>query len=1240
MNAIKQSRLCLSGEVLVLALAVFGANASPIIFHSTETAGPGEVIGLQGANFGEAPQVWMQHVTGSEGALAPQARLTVLTNNPSCASALIPLNETPGLYAIWIKDGAGLSAPILINRARAWGANDLCGTNIDSGRAFRLFGRNLCLPGATPTVRFVNGSTSLSATVSTNGSDPFILNVTAPTLVPGAIYDIYVNNGFGGASGESKSSLQLKGRADGMDDFGLGVPWAADFTFSANVYNVKTDARLAAHALGDGATDDTAALQGAINAANNAGGGVVYLPGGTYRVTLDTVNSGAGLRLKSNVVLQGAGTNVSHLRFTGSNPAKHAASILAQNVSLIGFMDLDIHNMTDGGSINILLEDDSKEVFALRTLFQTDAGNNLRCIGCGQILVSKCSLASSITRPAADGEWDMKMLDDTDVVLTSNDISWHIGYVELYRSVRTLIGNNHFTRDTRIGGYDGQKGGFYPTGSRQVVIHGNTFAKSGPGQFFDHNDGETILEENCNDQPNQDLGSVTSATATTLTDSGKNWSVNYGAPINRNTGRGYSVAIIAGLGAGQLRKIIDGTANALTVDKPWDVIPARSDHYTIQYVEENELIYSNKLTSGNRGIWIYSSTIQDQSIVNNTLTDNDGIWMRTDYRPFEKEKRFNVQFDVYVAGNRVEDLAGWYSAYIGSSHQIVRTNRDFGTSTFLIEYRNNTIVAHVPNVQQQFSLRKESYYSTPVMDPGTPYPPSRDDTTISHLGTIFQNNAAINTEHAFEFGTGDYYHVVWNTTTNNVEVFLHDQAGNGATHASIGTVIGQSPGSATGPLKVHSSNSRYFADRRGKVVFLTGSHTWDSFQDYTYAALPSPPTMNYDAYLSFLKEHGHNFFRLWTWECSANPNASQSTTRYEPMPYRRPGPGIALDGKPKFDLTRFDPDYFDRMRTRVMAARDRGIYVSIMLFNGFSIEGKGNVGGDPWQGHPFNPANNINGINTSGPMSIHTLSDPAVTALQQAYVRQVIDAVNDLDNVLYEVSNEDRTSPEDIDWQYSMIRLIHSYEATKARQHPVGMTQTWPNSKDSTLLESPADWISPSSMLPDGDGRKVVLNDTDHSYFWTALKADGPASQRAWVWENFMRGNQCLFMDPYLDPSHDAGRNDPAGGKPDRYWDNIRDAMGQTRCFADRMNLAETIPHGEFSSTSFCLADPGAEYLVYQPRAGETFSLQLKPGVYYSEWFDPEKAVVATTDRIESSGGALFFSPPFGGDAALYLKAE
>ncbi len=57
----------------------------------------------------------------------------------------------------------------------------------------------------------------------------------------------------------------------------------------------------------------------------------------------------------------------------------------------------------------------------------------------------------------------------------------------------------------------------------------------------------------------------------------------------------------------------------------------------------------------------------------------------------------------------------------------------------------------------------------------------------------------------------------------------------------------------------------------------------------------------------------------------------------------------------------------------------------------------------------------------------------------------------------------------------------------------------------------------PASKLPASGGRKGILNDTDHSYFWTGLKADGPDAQRAWVWENFTRGNQCLFMDPYLE---------------------------------------------------------------------------------------------------------------------------
>jgi len=442
---------------------------------------------------------------------------------------------------------------------------------------------------------------------------------------------------------------------------------------------------------------------------------------------------------------------------------------------------------------------------------------------------------------------------------------------------------------------------------------------------------------------------------------------------------------------------------------------------------------------------------------------------------------------------------------------------------------------------------------------------------------------------------------------------------------------------AKGPLRVHPANPRYFTDGSGKAVLLVGSHTWGNLQDYRYDALPSPPPMDFSAYVAFLKRHNHNFFRLWAWESCWNLNAKQGTIFYDPMPYQRPGPGTALDGKPKFDLTLFNQSYFDRMRTRVMAARDNGIYASVMLFNGFSIEGKGNVGGDPWQGHPLNPKNNVNGIDGGGSGGVHTLSNPTVTAHQEAYVRKVMDTVNDLDNVLYEITNEDSGTSADIAWQTRMIQFIKSHEAAKARQHPVGMTALYPGGNDAVLFQSPADWISPGAKLPSGDGRKVIVNDTDHSYFWIGLKADGVAAQRAWVWENFTRGSQCLFMDPYLDPSHDRGRNNPVGGKPDPYWDTIREAMGRTRTYAERMNLAATAPHDELASTKFCLADAGREYLVYLPKGGEvTVDLSAATGELAVEWMD---AIAGTITRAEptAGGGRRTLKSPFTGDAVLYL---
>lgn len=101
----------------------------------------------------------------------------------------------------------------------------------------------------------------------------------------------------------------------------------------------------------------------------------------------------------------------------------------------------------------------------------------------------------------------------------------------------------------------------------------------------------------------------------------------------------------------------------------------------------------------------------------------------------------------------------------------------------------------------------------------------------------------------------------------------------------------------------------------------------------------------------------------------------------------------------------------------------------------------------------------------------------------------------------------------------------------------------------------------------------------------------------------------------------------------------MRTAMGQTRKMADRMNLAKMTPHNDLAPTTYCLANPGQVYLIYQPKAGGAFSVELKTGRYQYEWFSPIEGKTARTGHIEVSEGLRQFKSPFDGDAVLYLTS-
>jgi hypothetical protein len=403
-----------------------------------------------------------------------------------------------------------------------------------------------------------------------------------------------------------------------------------------------------------------------------------------------------------------------------------------------------------------------------------------------------------------------------------------------------------------------------------------------------------------------------------------------------------------------------------------------------------------------------------------------------------------------------------------------------------------------------------------------------------------------------------------------------------------------------------------------------------------------------------------------------------------PQPWPCTGPGSAKDGKPRFDLLAFDQTYFDRLRERVIAAGNEGIYVAVMLFDGWAIHLS--PAPDNVEGHPFFAANNVNGIGITSIVDYQVLPlDRRVQALQETYIRKVVDTVHDLPNVLYEVANEssgggavDRGMAEALGlrpgdppnwgdstrWQYWIINFLKQYEQEKGyEKHPIGMTMQFPvadqTKVNDPLFDGPADWISPGyddeifahgghpmspgsppsrwyDNPPAADGRKIIITDTDH---YAPGKGDA-----LWAWKSFIRGHHPILMDFGIIDGVNPPDSAPAspGAPPYEAFEPARYAMGDTLRYARKVDLGNMAPRADLTSTGYALVNPGKEYLVlHAAETTDAFQVELVPGTYTVEWFSVNSHQTKEGDKIMAENNSTIdFTAPFGptGPSVLYLK--
>jgi hypothetical protein len=342
-----------------------------------------------------------------------------------------------------------------------------------------------------------------------------------------------------------------------------------------------------------------------------------------------------------------------------------------------------------------------------------------------------------------------------------------------------------------------------------------------------------------------------------------------------------------------------------------------------------------------------------------------------------------------------------------------------------------------------------------------------------------------------------------------------------------------------------------------------------------------------------------------------------------------------------YDLASFNQTYFDRLRAVVLSAVKKGLTPSVMLFEGNENQSKIVLGFT----HPMLAGNNINGVSCDTNSDAHceethTLADATITSYQDAYVRKVIDALNDIDGYIYEIVNE--TGFDNVTWQNRVADLIIQYELQDGRQsHPIWMSH-WgaasrqPPSNRYLFENAHVHIVAPAGREyetnpPHNHGNKrvnVVFHDTDHAGYGNGVVTVD------WPWKAFTRGISPL----YLDCPHGYCRREPDSDRP-----LIRRAMAQTLAFANRINLKDmTVATGyKIIDSSYGLYQTCAEYLMYMPKDGRNkINLEsCKPEDFFSvEYFEPKTGATISGGRVRG-GATRSFDPPGSNPMVVYLKS-
>jgi hypothetical protein len=450
------------------------------------------------------------------------------------------------------------------------------------------------------------------------------------------------------------------------------------------------------------------------------------------------------------------------------------------------------------------------------------------------------------------------------------------------------------------------------------------------------------------------------------------------------------------------------------------------------------------------------------------------------------------------------------------------------------------------------------------------------------------------------------------------------------------------------PLALHPENPHYFLFRGKPAVLITSAEHYGAVLNGDF---------DFRKYLATLASDRLNLTRVFSGSYREVPGSFRITNNtLAPKhasyiaPWQRSSTPGAVDGLNKFDLNKWDENYFKRLKEFMQEADKQGVVVEFVLFCPFYRD-------EMWDHSPMNARNNINGTGDLKRQDALSLDNGSLLAFQEEMVRKIVSELREFDNLYYEICNEPYAVKVSLEWERRIASVIAKTEPGRLIAQNI--------SNGSVKIENPDPAVSlfnfHYSRPPLSVGMNYHLNKAIGNNE-TGFDGTADVVYRIQGWEFILAGG-ALYNN--LDYSFTVGHEDgtfqsppsqPGGGSV-----ALRRQLRVLRDFMDRLQFTRMAPAHELVSnvpegaSAWALAEPGKQYAIYlhhgkvvpkaKPRyvadATEkttTVQVDLAGGQYEAAWIDTRTGRTLHRERFRHAAGRRAMTTPrYSEDIALRI---